>query len=54
MEAITGSLESTKDKQVKLGDAAYQAVKDEYLRIEEAIQDPYKGTAAGFAQPWLS
>lgn len=54
VEAITGSLESTKDKQVKLGDAAYQAVKDEYLRIEEAIQDPYKGTAAGFAQPWLS
>ena len=54
VDAIVGDIASTKDRQIKLSDVAYEAVKAEYLRIEAAIQDPYKGTAASFQQPWLA
>ena len=54
VDEIVGNLSAAKDRQVKLCNAAFQAVKDEYLRIESAIQDPYKGSASGFQQPWLS
>lgn len=43
-----------KDKEAKLSEAAFAAVTDRYLQIEEAIKDPNKGSASGFVQPWLS
>ena len=52
VDAIVGGIDSQKDRQVKLSDAAYAAVKEEYLRTEAAIQDVYRGSANGFAQPW--
>ena len=54
VEAIVGDTANQKDRQAKLSQAAFEAVTNEYLRIEAAIEDPYKGTADGFAQPWLS
>lgn len=54
VEAIVGDLTSPKERQAKLSDAAYETVKQLYLQIEAAIEDPSKGKASGFAQPWLS
>lgn len=51
VEAIVGP---AKDKEAKLSEAAFAAVTDLYMKIEDAIKDPSKGSASGFAQPWLS
>lgn len=54
VQGIVSSLSTDKERQVKLCEVAYEAVRNEYLRIEAAIQDPYKGSASAFAQPWQS
>ena len=51
VETIVGK---AKDKEAKLSEVAFEAVKDLYLKIEAAIQAPDKGASQGFAQPWLS
>ena len=53
VEALVGGIDNTKERQVKLSETAYEAVKEQYLRIEAAIQDPYLGSADNFKQPWL-
>ena len=44
--------DNPKASQAVLAEAAYNAVTEEYLRVEEAIRNPSK--RAEFAQPWLS